>query len=328
MKNIIINCLGVIGGFLLVINLGGAFVWQQLKTTTRNKFNTIEMPTGPIESLVADSRGNIYIGERSFCRIQIYDRNGKFIRAISINPNCPEIRISIDVNDRLWIWDGTGALVKAQWHGSEISSEYASIDKSDGSKIRYFIYSKVALDDNGMLTEAKNTPPDKCNGNKNYIKAVKYNQSLFKKDCNYSGWINGFHNIPAFIDMYNNTYRAINQFFLPMIKKESSDGRSILIARWWLWLFNQFSPAHAVAWVLIIVSILFSKNYSMKKLYEIVKNNRTTIVRWLLKIIIAVLYLFVAGFLWIHIIAGIMFPFNAIILFGLMIALFLILRKI
>jgi hypothetical protein len=68
-----IGIIGVVGGSIVPLGLCKIIP------------NSFEMPLGSLKGLAIDSDGNIYCGSEFYSRIQVYDKEGKFLRGIPLN---------------------------------------------------------------------------------------------------------------------------------------------------------------------------------------------------------------------------------------------------
>ena len=68
----------------------------------------IEFPLSMPKSIVVDSHGHIYCGLNFYSRIQVYNRNGKFLKGWPVNALGGDFRIFIDNKDRLQVITNSG----------------------------------------------------------------------------------------------------------------------------------------------------------------------------------------------------------------------------
>ena len=87
--------------FLFPISFGPITNWIRLKNKTGHLQVPLSMPNG----IAIDSKDNIYLSIRSFQRIQVYDKDGKFIRgwSASIGHEGSNHRLFVDEQDNLHV---------------------------------------------------------------------------------------------------------------------------------------------------------------------------------------------------------------------------------
>ncbi len=107
-----------------------------------------EVPLGELEGIAVDSKGRVYCGASFYGRVQVYDREGRFLRGWSADASGGAFRIKVDEDDRVhvatargglhWIWDREGRLI----HKAEDPSQFEAFPASattDRSGNRYEI---------------------------------------------------------------------------------------------------------------------------------------------------------------------------------------------
>lgn len=109
-----------IGAILLLI---GTIGWFSLGLGfVKPNLHGIELPLSRLNDIAVDSKDNIYCSSEAYNRVQIYDKNGKFIRGWFLNSGGGSFQIDIDERDQIhvgtargkrhYIYDLNGRLVK------------------------------------------------------------------------------------------------------------------------------------------------------------------------------------------------------------------------
>jgi hypothetical protein len=72
-----------------------------------------ELPVGNESSFVVDSQGRIYWGLFALARIQVYDRDGRFLRGWAAGTYGKPFEIIVDESDRIFVNVNRGATIRA-----------------------------------------------------------------------------------------------------------------------------------------------------------------------------------------------------------------------
>ncbi len=88
--------------FFVIIGLAGFFGLDFLNSRANN--NNAELPLSDIQGIAVDSLDNIYLGLGIFGKVQIYDKNGNFIKSWDVQSNGGAFYIGISEDDNIAIY--------------------------------------------------------------------------------------------------------------------------------------------------------------------------------------------------------------------------------
>jgi len=120
---------GFLGAALLCCFIGGAIPPE------------MELPMGEMCSIAVDRAGNIYCASYSYGRIQVYDREGKFVRGMYVGGGGGRIIMYFDTKERLHVYVAKARILQV-YHpdgtlaGKRKDEVAASIDSSINSTAR------------------------------------------------------------------------------------------------------------------------------------------------------------------------------------------------
>jgi hypothetical protein len=142
------NILGIISLIFSVygffIFLGGMWIEIYLYKLIPDSY---KMPLGYIKGIAVDSEGNIFCGAPFFQRIQVYNKEGKFLFGKCINSDLSPFRIRINSNDNLEVAtprsrNGDGKLYAFDTKGNllHVTSNVPQYYVQFGEKSEYYCY--------------------------------------------------------------------------------------------------------------------------------------------------------------------------------------------
>lgn len=96
---------------MLVISISGPKIEFFFPAILKHVPSDFELPLGKLNSIAVDNDENIYLASETSRRIQVFDKNGKFIRGLSVEPGRGDLRLNIDKNNYLEVYRGSGLYI-------------------------------------------------------------------------------------------------------------------------------------------------------------------------------------------------------------------------
>jgi len=96
---------------MLVIAISGPRIEFFFPAIMEHVPSDFEFPLGKLNSIAVDSDENIYLASETSRRIQVFDKNGKFIRGLSVEPGRGDLKLSVDKNNYLEVYRGSSLYI-------------------------------------------------------------------------------------------------------------------------------------------------------------------------------------------------------------------------
>ena len=146
------------GGVFFVVTVGG-LVTQTIESQLPDYFKNVCFPLGDPNSVVADEKGQIYVGLGLYNRVQVYDQIGEFLFGFHVKRNFGAFQLRWDSEGRLnvvtargnelYVYDSPGSLISLTKVHKELYSATRADNRSgfvDENGNRYRIERKLSSD--------------------------------------------------------------------------------------------------------------------------------------------------------------------------------------
>lgn len=166
----------LVGIFLAIL---GCLGWTTTFAPSVISNLNIEYPLGVLKSIAVDSSGRIYCGIEAYSRIQVYDKNGRYLKGWFIDSSGGSFKIKVDEKDLLhiatarngihYIYNVNGELISKQGNRKSYYNEIATDDQQyrfidrEGNTYKIWGFSLlypriIKTDSSGIALEIISTP--------------------------------------------------------------------------------------------------------------------------------------------------------------------------
>lgn len=154
LKQIVIIAISIFPYIVITIGIIG-FVFGIFASSKESEYKD-ELPLGEIEGLVVDSSDNIYVGLGFYEKIQVYDKDGNFIRNWSIDcmngsfsirlTKEQNIEVLVSRSNKRIIFNGHGEILKyyeAVYEGLNINSKTYIKETGEKYEVRGIFFTQI-----------------------------------------------------------------------------------------------------------------------------------------------------------------------------------------
>lgn len=108
---LIIGIESFILAIMLVISVNGPKIEFFFPAILKHIPSDFELPLGKLNSIAVDSDENVYLASENSRRVQVFDKNGKFIKGWFIELGRGNLGLNIDKNDNLEVYRGSNLYI-------------------------------------------------------------------------------------------------------------------------------------------------------------------------------------------------------------------------